>query len=156
MTLSLEEDILLSAGLLTPDYDPESELEEGQKHLSLEERKEDLEDAREAFKEVKGRVQKIAWEGGQPWEVGKDVPSMPSLKVAHIFGSMRENLPVAYVLGDMRVYCEPKQSLPGDGYRLIVINRASPAVLHEPLTRDSFIDEIALEIRHQLREECAE
>ena len=33
MTLSIEEDILLSAGLLTPNYNPESELDEGEEHL---------------------------------------------------------------------------------------------------------------------------
>lgn len=164
MTLSIEEDILLSAGLLTPNYNPESELDEGEEHLSPEEQKEDLKDAKEELLSVRGRLAKLAWEDGK-WEVGSDVPSDKNLRIRFIFGSVRasrqdlgdrliEGLPLAYAIGDVRVYAEPKQSLPGDSFKRITINRVSPAASHEPLTRENFVDEIAAEIRFQLRVEC--
>lgn len=167
MTLSIEEEVFLAAGLLTPNYDPESDLEEGEEHLTPEEQKEDLEGAREEFLSVSGRLSKLSWEDGK-WEVGADVPSSPSLKIRFIFASVRqsrqvlagekiiEGLPIAYALGDVRIYAEPKQSLPGDSFKRITVNRVSPASAHEPLTRESFTDEIAAEIRFQLRVECIE
>jgi hypothetical protein len=155
VTLTLEEDILISAGLLPDEYDPEYELEPGEEAMTAEERKEELELARESFLEVKGRLSKIQWEGGQDWVVGQNKPGETNLTIRMIFGSLRESLPVQYVLGDMRVYCEPKQSLPGDSFKCVTINRHSPAVAHQPLTREAYVEEIAGEIRHQLREECS-
>jgi len=154
MTLSIEEEILISAGLLDESFDPEYELDEGEEPPTAEEKKELLEMAREEFAHVKGRISKIQWEGGQPWEVGKDKPGETNFVIRMIFGSMRDGLPVQYVLGDLRIYCEPKQSLPGDSFKCVTINRASPASSHEPLTRESYVEEIAAEIRHQLREAC--
>jgi hypothetical protein len=165
MTLSIEEEIYLAAGLLTPNYDPDSELEEGEEHLSPEEQKEDLEGAREEFLSVSGRMSKLSWEDGK-WEVGGDVPSSPSLRIRAIFASVRQSrqvlegekiidgLPIAYALGDVRIYAEPKQSLPGDSFKRLTVNRVSPASSHEPLTRENFIEELAAEIRFQLRVEC--
>jgi len=155
MTLSIEEEIFLASGLLTDDYDPESILEEGEEHLSEDERKEDLISAREALTDVKGRIPKL-----DPFEVGKDFPTpspgSPGLRIAFMFGSPREGLAVAYGLGDIRIYCEPKQSLPGDGYRRMTVNRLmpSPAIVHELLSKDAFVEEVSEEIRWQLREEC--
>ena len=154
MSLNIEEEILISSGLLDDNYDPDSELEDGEEHLSAEDRKEELALAKEALQGVKGRISKLNWEGSPTWEAGKDIPNDKNFTVRFIFASPREELPVAYALGDIRLYCEPKQSLPGDSFKVIVINRMSPAVLHEPLTRDSFIDEISEELRWQLRGKC--
>lgn len=152
--LSIEEEILLSAGLLPDAYGPDYELEEGEEPLTDAERKEELELAREELLEVKGRLSKIQWEGGQDWTVGAAKPGEANLTIRMIFGSMRADLPVQYIIGDMRIYCEPKQSLPGDSFKRIIINRHSPAVAHEPLTKDAYVEEVAGEIRYQLREEC--
>lgn len=154
MILSLEEEILLSAGLLPDEYDPEYEHEENEVPLTPEERKEELSLARESLLAVKGRLSKIQWEGGQDWIVGGSKPGESGLSIRMIFGSLRDGLPVQYILGDMRVYCEPKQSLPGDSFKRVIINRHSPAVAHEPLTKEAFIEEVAGEIRYQLQEEC--
>ena len=154
MTLSLEEEILVSAGLLPEEYDPEFEVETPEDAMTPEERKEELGIAKESLLAVKGRLSKIQWEGGQDWVVGQNKPGEPNLTIRMIFGSLREGLPVQYILGDMRIYCEPKQSLPGDSFKRIILNRGAPAIAHEPLTRESYVEEIAGEIRHQLREEC--
>jgi len=171
MTLSLEEEIFISSGLLTENYDPEAELEEGDEHLTPEERKVDLKDAQEQYLTVRGRLSKLSWEDAK-WEVGSDVPSDKSLRVRAIFASVRksrqeigsgtgndpekivEGLPIAYALGDVRVYAEPKMMGPGDSFKRITINRVSPASSHEPMTREVYVEEIGDEIRFQLRVEC--
>jgi hypothetical protein len=171
MTLSLEEEIFISSGLLTDNYDPEAELEEGDEHLTPEERKQDLKDAQEQYLTVRGRLAKLSWEDAK-WEVGGDVPSDKSLKIRAIFASIRKSrqevgsgtsadpekiidgLPIAYALGDVRIYAEPKMNGPGDSFKRITINRVSPASSHEPMTREVFVEEIADEIRFQLRVEC--
>lgn len=141
--LSLEEEILIAADLLS--YEP---LDGADPNVSLtpEQRKEALADANEAFLEIRGRVRKIDWQGLSPYEVTKDLPTDKNYRIRAIFGSMRDDLPVAYSLGDMRVYVEPKQSLPGDSFRCITLNRISPAVTHEPLTRSTYALEIGREL----------
>lgn len=170
MTLSLEEEIFISSGLLEDNYDPQSELEEGDEHLTPEEQKAELAAAKEEYLAVRGRLSKLSREDGK-WEVGSDVPSDKNLKVQAIFASVRksrqeiqsgdgekivEGLPVAYAVGDVRVYAVPKMNGPGDSFKRITINLLvpTPMSLHEPMTRETFVDELADEIRFQLRVEC--
>jgi di/tripeptidase len=149
--LTLEEEILQESGLLL--YEDESGAE-----LLGDDRKAALEDARSELQELVGRVTKIDFQGHQVWRAGEDLPTNKGLRIASMFASVREDLAVAYVLGDVRVYAEPKQSLPGDAFTRITINRASPAVLHEALTRSSFVEQVALEIKAlmELEEEIFE
>jgi hypothetical protein len=140
ISLSLEEEILVAAELLTYENPNDGSL------LSPEARKESLDEAREAFLEIRGRVRKVDWPNIKPYEVGKDLPTDANYLVRAIFGLLRDDLPVAFALGDMRVYCEPKQSLPGDSFRCITLNRVNPAVIHEPLTRDTYAFEIGKEL----------
>jgi hypothetical protein len=142
-TLTLEEEILSQAGLLDLEDDNGN-------FLDGEEKTSALVVAREELQELPGRVSKMDFTGHQVWNVGQDLPINKSLKIAFMFATQREDLAVAYCLGDVRAYAEPKQSLPGDSFTRITINRASPAVLHEPLTRDAYAAAVAAEIEHLL------
>lgn len=104
----------------------------------------------EEFLNLPGRITKMSWEGAKPWETGASVPGNDGLAVFAIYasGSEEERIQhVEYITGDIRVYAVPKQNTPGDTFRRLTINRASPAVTHESLTRESFITEVAREIQ---------
>jgi|HubBroStandDraft_2_1064218.scaffolds.fasta_scaffold209787_2 hypothetical protein len=99
--------------------------------------------------DLPGRITKLSWEGAPAWEIGKNVPGNDNLQVFGIFATSSEEERVAhveYVVGDIRVYAMPKQSLPGDSFRRMTINRASPAIAHESLTRTSFVTEVSREL----------
>lgn len=170
MALTLEEEIFISSGLLEDNYDPAAELEEGDEHLTPEEQKTELAAAKEEYLAVRGRLSKLSREDGK-WEVGGDFPSDKSLRIRYIFASVRKSrqeistpegeklqdgLPTAYAVGDVRVYVEPKTMGPGDSFKRITINLLvpTPMSLTEPMTRETFVDEVADEIRFQLRVEC--
>jgi hypothetical protein len=99
--------------------------------------------------DLPGRIDKIDWKGGSAWERGKRVPGNANLVIYAIFATSSDEERVhhvEYVPGDVRIYALPEQSLPGDSFRRLTINRASPAITHEPLTRDSFVQEVTREI----------
>lgn len=99
--------------------------------------------------EFAGRISKFGVQGGPIWERGKSMPGDDNLVIHSMFGSASEGRRVqhvAYSLGDIRVYLYPKQSLPGDAFRRITISRLSPGWFIEPLTRESFVNEIAREL----------
>lgn len=140
--LSIEEEILAQAGLL--DYEP---IEEGEPPLDGAQRKERLDEAREDFLALAGRVSKIDWAGGQKWESGADMPIDKNYKIWGMFGSLREEgLQVDGSSGDIRIYVHPKQSLPGDSFKRITLNRISPGAVYESLTRETFIRELGKEL----------
>jgi hypothetical protein len=150
LKLTLEEEILSAAGLL------DLEVEEGAGPLSAEQRKELLTLAREDMLEVAGRVKRIDFAGQQVWRLGEDLPIDKASKIEGMFGSAREDLPLEYILGDIRVYTAPKQSLPGDSFKRITVNRATPNVVDEPMTRAAFIAAVSEEITHLLELEDAD
>ena len=144
MKLTLEEEILQAAGLL------DLEVEEGDGPLAPEQRRELLTLAREDLLEITGRVKRIDFAGQQVWRLGEDLPIDKDSKIEGMFGSAREDLPLEYVLGDIRVYVTPKQSLPGASFKRLTINRATPNVIDEALTRASFVEALGEEIAHLL------
>lgn len=141
-TLSLEEEILSQAGLL--DYEP---IEEGGPALDGAQRKERLDEAREDFLNLAGRISKIDWAGAQKWEAGQDMPIDKNYKIWGMFGSLREEgLQVDGAAGDIRIYVFPKQSLPGDSFKRITLNRISPGAVYESLTKETFVRELSREL----------
>jgi hypothetical protein len=111
--------------------------------------------------DLPGRIGKISWQGSDAWEKGKDVPGNPSMFIHSMYATSSDEERVehvAYVLGDIRVYQVPKQ---GGVFRRVTINRASPAITHEDLSRTAFIQEVVREIQElssleeeKLEQEC--
>ena len=138
--LTLEEEVLTEAGLLDYEGDDGTELPPAERSSALTV-------AREELQELVGHVTKIDFQGHQVWNVSEDLPINKNVKIRYMFASRRDDLAVDYSPGDVRVYVEPKQSLPGDSFGRITINRVSPAVLHEALTRDAFVDQVSGEVK---------
>jgi hypothetical protein len=147
--LTLEEEVLQAAGLL------DLEVEEGQGPLDAAQRKELLDLAKEDLLDLQGRVTRIDFAGQQVWRIGEDLPFDKNSKIEGMFGSAREDLPLEYILGDIRVYVAPKQSIPGASFRRMTMNRGAPNLIEESLTRDTFIEALAGEISYLLELESA-
>jgi hypothetical protein len=99
--------------------------------------------------DLPGLVQSISWPGIPRWECGAPIHDNPNLQIYRMFGSgtSEERVEhIEYVIGDVRVYAYPKQSLPGESFKRITLNRATPVSISENLSHDAFVAEVAREL----------
>jgi len=111
------------------------------------------------IEDLPGRIYKLDWGKNSVWVTDRAVPGDESLIIHAMFASPfvddedheseRPNF-VAYVLGDVRVYCRPTADTPGQNYRRFTINRASPAQISEAFSKDAFLNEVTREIAELL------